>query len=410
MYDAVVVGLGGVGSFALRALAKSGKGGKYLGVERFTRAHDKGSSHGKTRMYRRAYFENSSYVPWIDHSLSVFRDLEKAFDVSLVQECGTLLVAPAEQGTDLDHLPPLLESSRRSALDHGVPVEFLTTKLLEERYPQLNYENNHNMVGLLEHGSGILRPELAVTTALQDAESHDSVKVMENTQVKDMVSNGDESVTLRLQTDGQEVHEITSRRVLLSMGAWTGQLLPSWAPHLKVIRQLQAWIDVSSHCPDLYSLDRFSNFLIDTPDWPIPIYGVPCDPAAGQYASWLKIGSHGRPDVVLDPSTNPSEISASELAELQAIAKIGLSPRAWGNHEDGPQFCSVVPCFYTMSPDENFLIGSPQGQPAIFSVAGLSGHGFKMTPALGQIMADYAMEKDLKSWQLDFCSASRFGV
>ena len=108
MYDAVVVGLGGVGSFALRALSKGKSGGRFLGVERFSRGHVRGSSHGKTRIYRRAYFEHPNYVPWIEYSLSVFRELEQAMNVSIMQQCGTLLMQPAESRQQ--QMPPLVAS------------------------------------------------------------------------------------------------------------------------------------------------------------------------------------------------------------------------------------------------------------------------------------------------------------
>jgi sarcosine oxidase len=100
------------------------------------------------------------------------------------------------------------------------------------------------------------------------------------------------------------------------------------------------------------------------------------------------------------------------MDECRAVAAAGVDLTPWGgaSHSTSSDsfFAEAVPCLYTMTPDKNYLIGSPI--PGVFCVAGLSGHGFKMTPALGQMMADYALGFDLKGWHLDFCSPSRFGL
>ena len=62
---------------------------------------------------------------------------------------------------------------------------------------------------------------------------------------------------------------------------------------------------------------------------------------------------------------------------------------------------------YTMTEDENFIIGVPDGYSKICAVAGLSGHGFKMAPALGQMLADFATDKGLDHWNAEFCSPKR---
>jgi sarcosine oxidase len=151
---------------------------------------------------------------------------------------------------------------------------------------------------------------------------------------------------------------------------------------------------------------------METPDWPIPVYGIPADPQADDaYARhWLKVSSHGRDTVVKNPLLSPSRLSIAELDECRAVAAFGLDLKGWDglSTSRASSFAEVVPCLYTMTPDKNYMIGSPI--PGVFCVAGLSGHGFKMTPALGQMMADYALGVDLTDWQLDFCSPRRFGL
>jgi sarcosine oxidase len=415
MYDAVVVGLGGVGSFALRNLAKQGKGGKFLGIERFTRGHGKGSSHGKTRIYRRAYFEHANYVPWIEHSLKEFRSLEDSSGQALMQECGALVMDTTK---DPEKLPPLVQACYDSALEHGIPVEILPLQSLKERFPQFWY-NHENMVGIYEPHAGLLRPERIIEAALAEAEAEDGVEITENTHVVDIRDLSEQGgtrgpVELIIKTDDGEEQHIQTRSLLVSAGAWTGQLIPVWKPHLDVTRQIQGWIDVSQtegH-DTLFGSDTMPAWLMSTPDCPLPVYGLPCDSAGDpEYKHWLKVGIHGRALRVPDLAKNPSTASVIEMAEMQMSTARALSTEAWRSPQyEMPNYAELASCLYTMTADTHFMIGKPAGYQSVFSVAGLSGHGFKMTPALGQMMADFALGNDATPWKADFCSPTRFGV
>jgi sarcosine oxidase len=414
MYDAVVIGLGGVGSFALRNLAKQGKGGKFLGIERFTRGHEKGSSHGRTRIYRRAYFEHANYVPWIEHSLKEFRSLEEASGKDLMQECGALMMDTTQNP---DQLPPLVQACFDSAQEYNIPVEILQLEDLRERFPQFLY-NYDNMVGIYEPHAGLLRPERIIDAALAEAEAEGGVEITENThvaEIRDLSEDGGSRgpVELVLRTDDGEERHIQTRSLLVSAGAWTGQLIPAWKPHLNVTRQLQGWIDVSQieGDSDLFASDTMPAWLMVTPDCPLPVYGLPCDSAVSECKNLMKVGIHGRSIRVRDLAKNPSGVSAMEMAELQMATVRGLSVAGWKSPQyDMPNYAELKPCLYTMTADTHYMIGQPAGYQSVFCVAGLSGHGYKMTPALGQIMADFALGNDTTKWKMDFCSPTRFGV
>ena len=75
-YDAIVLGAGGVGSAALYELAR--RGVRAVGIDRFSPPHDRGSSHGQTRVIRQAYFEHPDYVPLLMESYRLWRELEAA--------------------------------------------------------------------------------------------------------------------------------------------------------------------------------------------------------------------------------------------------------------------------------------------------------------------------------------------
>ncbi|GKY92365.1 hypothetical protein MPSEU_000207400 [Mayamaea pseudoterrestris] len=408
-YDAVVIGLGAVGSFALRALSKTP--GRWLGIERFSLgAHARGSSHGMTRIYRRAYFEHPHYVPWIEFSLNAFRELQDLDqETELMHECGMLLMAPKGSACRTD-LPPLLAASAHAAAKHDIPVNFLENEELATKFPQ--FRSEHDMVGLLEPNAGILRPERVIQAAQADAQLSGYAAMIGNTAVTNMRKRSDGKMAIRVQpfscdvTGGEpeEEREIVADTILVSAGAWTSQLLPQWAPYLTVTRQIQAWIDTSQH-EKAYSLEKMPAWFMETPDWQIPIYGTPADTTAGTMKHWIKVGTHCNAEQISDPSTHSLEVTRDEYAQLQHTTMLGLHSVAWTGHAV-PHFVATEPCLYTMTPDGHFLVASPSS--GIFGVSACCGHGFKMAPALGAMMADFALGKDMLQWRLDFCNPERF--
>ena len=136
------------------------------------------------------------------------------------------------------------------------------------------------------------------------------------------------------------------------MGAWTGQLLPSWATHLRVTRQLQGWVDVASLDTDLFSYQRMPTWVMDKPALSKPLYGVPCDDDAGdeQTRHWLKMGIHGRDNVVEDPTANPTRASEQEYEELLHASQHALDPKLLSKSDQESSFANIQPCLYTHDP------------------------------------------------------------
>jgi sarcosine oxidase len=397
-WDAVVIGLGGVGSFALSALSKESS--KVLGIERFERGHDHGSSHGASRIYRQAYFEHPNYVPWIQYSIQEFKRLEQIHKMKLLHECGTLILEEPDDGHVID-------ACLKSASQHGVEVERLSNSQLQERYPQFNCGNA--TVGLLEPGGGFVRPEQAIKAALADAESRGAT-IWEQTIVNSFCEikspNGETlNVEVVVERNNGTRQVVTCNSVVIAAGSWAAELIPSWGKKLKVTRQLQAWMDVSTaENPELYHPSNMPTWYMCTPKSKLPIYGIPADPEnQQQQQSWIKVGVHLRNDVV-DPNDAPATLNDAELRQVRDAGRIAIR-----NCND-LTLVSTKPCLYTMSPDEHFIIGTPKGSKRTYAVAGLSGHGFKMTPALGQMMADWALQHDTSHWKTEFVSPSRFDL
>src|SRR5262245_32432436 len=123
-FDSIVVGVGGMGSAALYHLARRGQ--RVLGLEQFDIPNELGSSHGVTRIIRLAYYEHSSYVPWLRRAYELWRELEAAGE-RLLYSTGSV-----------DAGPPgslVFEGSRRSCLDHDLPHEILDARQLQRRFP-----------------------------------------------------------------------------------------------------------------------------------------------------------------------------------------------------------------------------------------------------------------------------------
>lgn len=124
-YDAIVVGVGGVGSAALFHLAR--RGARVLGLDRFPPGHDRGSSHGDTRVIRLAYYEHPDYVPLLRRAYELWAALEREAGEPLVRETGLLQVGP-EKGR-------VVEGVLASAARWGLEVERWSPAEARRRFP-----------------------------------------------------------------------------------------------------------------------------------------------------------------------------------------------------------------------------------------------------------------------------------
>src|SRR5207253_1550454 len=144
MYDVIVIGLGGMGAAALAALARRGR--RVLGLEQFAVGHDRGSSHGHTRVIRTAYYEHPAYVPLCRQAFTAWRDLEKRLDRRLLVDCPCLSIGRADG--------ELVGGVQRAAQEHRLAVETLTPAQLRARYPQFRFDESY--IGVLEDEAGYL--------------------------------------------------------------------------------------------------------------------------------------------------------------------------------------------------------------------------------------------------------------
>jgi len=156
-YDAIVLGLGAMGSAATYHLARSGK--RVLGLDAYPRVQTNGSSHGHSRGIREAYAESPQYVPLVQRAYTLWRALEEELGEQLLTITGRLGIGPTGDAG--------IENSWIAAHRYGIPIEELTADAVRERFPGFRVPAGY--VGIYEPRGGFLRPEACVRAHLDGA-------------------------------------------------------------------------------------------------------------------------------------------------------------------------------------------------------------------------------------------------
>jgi sarcosine oxidase len=370
-WDLAVVGLGAMGSATLwRAAAR---GLRAVGVDRFDPPHDRGSSHGESRIIRTAYFEDPAYLPLLREAFPLWRELERDSGASLLAMTGAAMIGPRDG--------MLVTGSLRTAQMHDLPHELLDATEAARRFPQFRLRDGD--VVFHEQGGGVLRPEASVRAALEVAQRRGAT-VRTGTRVDAIETHGD---GVRLRTDAGTIE---ARRAVVCAGAWTDQLLPELPLPLTVERQVTAWFaprDAALHAPQ-----RCPVFIRELPGQRF-VYGLPA--VDGE----VKLAVHhgGSP---ADPDAVAREITDADVAPLREHAAEWM-------HGVDPEPLRAVACLYTNTPDEHFVIDAMPGMPQVIVVSACSGHGFKFAGAIGDVAVDLAADGGTRR-PIDAFSLRRF--
>jgi sarcosine oxidase len=376
-YDVIVLGLGGMGSAAARHLVS--RGATVLGLEQFTPAHALGSSHGDSRIVRKAYFEHPDYVPLLRRAYPLWDELGTDVGRALFVRTGALMIGAPDSVV----VTGTLASARRWGLAH----EVLDRARVQERYPQFRLHPDD--VAVFDADAGFVSPEDAVRAHL-DLARRDGAELRFGVRVSGW----------RLDGDGVLVHfdggPARARSLVVAAGAWTGPLAPGLAVPLRVARRVMHYLRPVSDAAE-FDPGRFPVYFIQTAPGD-GIYGFPLigDPAGG-----VKAGFHYRGGDALTPATVERSVTDAERAEMRDVLAEWI-PGLAGEHVEARV------CMYTLTPDEHFVIDLLPGSAGrVASAAGFSGHGFKFTPVVGEILADLALT-GATDQPIDFLRASRF--
>jgi sarcosine oxidase len=369
-YDVAVIGLGAMGSAALCALAR--RGARVVGIERFEPGHDKGSSHGETRVIRLGYFEHPSYVPLLRRTYELWRELEAASGRRLLHITGIAEIGPPD-GTVV---PGTLLASRT----HGLPHEVLDAAALMQRFPAFRIPADY--VGVVQPDGGYLAVEPALEALLELARAA-GAEIRTGAKV-DSIMPLDSSVRSNLGSDS-----VTADKVIVAAGAWVKQLLPGLTVTLRVTRQVLAWFEPVD--PALIQPGRFPVFLLENRHG--VHYGFP-----PHGAGTVKIAKHHHADEAVEPDGYSRMVTAADEAMIRNAVADHI-PAANG------RLVASTTCLYTVTPDGDFIIDRAPGMPAVIVASPCSGHGFKFAPVIGEILADLALSgttrHDISRFQLE---------
>ena len=373
IFDVAVAGLGGMGS-AIAAHCAA-RGASTIGFEQFDPAHDLGASHGKSRMIRKAYFEDPAYVPLVLRAYELWRKLEVETGEELLRITGVLSIGAPDS--------EIISGTLRAADRHDLSVKAWSQLEVKARYPGLQLLPDE--LGVFEPDGGVLDPERAVRAHLKVAESA-GAKLRFTTTMASWEAT-DKGVEIRLN-DGTQ---ISARSLVLALGPWFKETLESLGISLRVQRNVQAWFSPATNA---YESGRFPSFLLDRAGLTAPLYGFP------DFGDGVKAAFHGLGDLTDAGSVN------REVDLARDVEPIARAMEQWmpGSTQT---FREAKPCLYALTPDGHFVIDSHPRHANVFLCGGFSGHGFKFAPVVGEIGADLALEGG-SPHQIDFLSLRRF--
>jgi sarcosine oxidase len=373
-YDVIVAGLGGMGSAAAYQLAARGK--RVLGLEKFSPAHDRGSSHGRSRIIRQAYFEDPAYVPLLLRAYELWERLERETNQDLMTLTGGLMIGRRES--------ELVSGSVSSAEEHGLPYELLDAGEIRARFPALSPDPE--TVALYEEKAGFLRPEETVRAHLDRADSLGAVLRFE----EPVLSWEAPAAGVRVETPEGSYD---AERLVITPGAWAPQLLWGLGLPLEVERQVMYWFEPKGGLEPFHP-DRFPIFIWEPDDgnW---FYGFPAqDDECCVKAAFYRAGG-----VPASPETIDREVHGEEIDFIRTYLTRYV-PELAGRCLDARV------CMYTNTPDLNFVISVHPDHAQVAIACGFSGHGYKFCSVVGEILADLATD-GTTSHPIDLFSPAR---
>jgi sarcosine oxidase len=384
--DVVVVGLGAVGAATLHRLAV--RGVRAIGIDRFDPPHDRGSTHGESRITRVAIAEGAAYVPLVRRSHEIWRELEAQTGETLLLQTGGLMIGEGDGGPSHGQ-PGFLGRTIAIAQSHDIPHEILDSAEIRRRYPQFLVRDADR--GYFEPSAGVVFPERSIAVQLGLARGLGAtVRPNETMLAIEPCGSG-----VAITTDKGRIE---AGRAVLTAGAWLPGLTSGALDKLaRIHRQTLLWFEPDE--PALYDPARCPIFIwmhgAEEEDY---LYGFPNLPGG----SGVKAGSERYGPGSIDPDAVERDVPAAESSAIYARHIAGRL-RGLTNHVN-----KATTCLYTVTPDSGFIIDQLGADGTVIAASACSGHGFKHSPALGEHLAARASETT-PNIQHDFALA-RFGT
>ncbi len=368
-YDLIIIGSGSVGAAAGFYATRAGL--NVLMTDAHLPPHQEGSHHGDTRLIRHAYGEGERYVPLVLRAQELWDQLVAESGETVFERTGVINLGPAHS--------TFLANVAQSAQRWNLAVEKLDAPSLMARWPEITVPEDY--IGLFEADSGVLRSELAIKTWIRLAQEAGCAQLF-NCPV----------TALHTTDDGVSIDTpegtFSGKKVLISSGTWVKQLVPGLP--VQPVRKVFAWFQADGRYSTKNRFPAFTGEMADGSQY----YGFPAED------NELKIGKHNGGQVFNEASERvPFGAVASDGSECFKFLRQflpGIGGCLYG-----------ASCTYDNSPDEDFIIDTLPGHPNALLVTGLSGHGFKFAPVLGEIATQFAQGESSK-FDLTPFSLARF--
>ena len=373
-YEVIVLGVGAMGSATLYHLARRGR--RVLGLERLDIPHEMGSSHGVTRVIRLAYFEHPSYVGLLRRAYELWHELEHRAGEQLLYITGSIDAGPPDS--------PNFVGSKASCEEHGLPHEVLSSAELSRRFP--GYRLPDDAMAVFQPDGGFLLSERSIVAHVTQAQAcgaevHAREEVIEWSAIPGGVR----------VTTSRDTYE--ADRLVISAGAWVGQVVEPLQELAVPERQVLGWFQPLRI--DLFQPGRLPVFNVTVPEgryYGTPIFGIP----------GFKVGCYHHHRETVDPSTIDRDCHSGDEATLRTFVTRYFPEAA------GPTMGMKV-CMFTNTSDEHFILDVHPDHPQVLIASPCSGHGFKFSSVVGEIMADLA-EGGQTRHPIDMFRLSRFDV
>lgn len=372
IFEAIIIGLGAMGSAAAYQLAK--KGVKVLGIDQFSPPHNLGSTHGETRVTRKAIGEGEKYVPLTLRSYEIFREIEVETNADLLTITGGLIMSNPNGVANLHGNDGFIETTVTTAKKFDIEHQVLTADEIAKQFPQFNLEGNEN--GYFEPEMGFLRPENCVSAQLKLAEKYGA-----------RINRNEKVVAIRTFPNSVEVFTdkgvYQAENLIISAGAWVKDFVEKKQIDLfNVYRQVFYWLDVSENY-EQFKLGNFPIFIWEFGRWENDfVYGLP---AIEGKNGGFKIAT----ETYLE-TTNPDKVNREvSQKEIDEIYEKYIENRIVGVSN---KCVKTTTCLYTVMPKAKFLIDYLPDNKRVIVASPCSGHGFKHSAAIGEILAELITE------------------
>ena len=369
--DVIIIGLGAMGSATSMFLSHNGI--KVIGFDSYSPPHEFGSSLGHTRVIREAYHEGTTYVPIVQRAYEIWLEMNENSKVPIIETYGGLLIG-RKTGD--------IENALKSANKYDIPIKKMTSDEISQKFSVLNPPKEY--IGLLESRGGAVFVENSINHMLNTALNNGSIHKYNERVVRWSKKSNYYLVETNLGNYKAE-------KLVFSSGAWITKLLPTLKLPIKIERQVLFWFSPRKN-PDKFKSINMPNSGWDL-DNGLSFYTMPNLENRG-----FKVAMHHNGEFV-DPDTLIRESNDSDLKMVRDFLEEYIPD---GN---GELIDSKV-CMYTDTPDQDFLIDSHPDDENIIICSPCSGHGFKFTPAIGEICSSLIINNST-NFDLDKFSLER---